>query len=57
MLSSSLAGIIWYRFGSSVALLVPALASMIVIIYFLLIGRIKTHETVPIPVPDPKSGI
>lgn len=57
MLSSSLAGIIWYRFGSSVALLVPALASMIVIIYFLLIGRIKTHETAPIPVPDPKSGI
>lgn len=57
MLSSSLAGIIWYRFGSSVALLVPALASMIVIIYFLLIGRIKTHETVPIPVPDPKSGM
>lgn len=57
MLSSSLAGIIWFRFGSSVALLVPALASMIVIIYFLLIGRIKTHETVPIPVPDPKSGM
>lgn len=57
MLSSSLAGIIWFRFGSSVALLVPALASMIVIIYFLLIGRIKTHETMPIPVPDPKSGM
>lgn len=57
MLSSSLAGIIWFRFGSSVALLVPALASMIVIIYFLLIGRIKTHETTPIPVPDPKSGM
>lgn len=57
MLSSSLAGVIWYRFGSSVALLVPALAAMIVIIYFLLIGRIKTHETTPIPVPDPKSGM
>lgn len=57
MLSSSLAGIIWFRFGSSVALLVPALASMIVIIYFLLIGRIKTHETTPIPVPDPRSGL
>lgn len=57
MLSSSLAGIIWFRFGSSVALLVPALASMIVIIYFLLIVRIKTHETMPIPVPDPKSGM
>lgn len=58
MLSSTLAGIIWYRFGSSVALLVPALAAMLVVAYFLLIGRIKTQESAsPVPVPDPKSGI
>lgn len=57
MLSSSLAGILWYRFGSSVALLVPALAAVVVVIYFLLIGRIKTHETATVSVPDPKSGI
>lgn len=57
MLSSSLAGILWYRFGSSVALLLPALAAVMVVIYFLLIGRIKTHEAATVLVPDPKSGI
>ena len=35
MLASSLAGLIWYRFGASVTFLVTATSTLIIIVYFL----------------------
>lgn len=48
LIASSLTGVIWYRFGSAAALLVTASAAMLVVLYFLLIGKIRTHETTPL---------
>lgn len=57
LIASSLTGVIWYRFGSSAALMVTAATAVLVVLYFLLIGKIKTHEAVTVPAPDPKSGL
>jgi MFS family permease len=57
LIASSLTGVIWYRYGSAAALLVTASAAVLVVLYFLLIGKIKIHETVLPPAPDPASGI
>ena len=48
LIASSLTGVIWYRFGSAAALLVTASAALLVVLYFLLIGKIRTHETTPL---------
>lgn len=48
LMASSLTGVIWYRFGSAAALLVTASAAMLVVLYFLLIGKIRTHEPTPL---------
>lgn len=57
LIASSLTGVIWYRFGSSAALMVTAATAVLVVLYFLLIEKIKTHEAVTVPAPDPKSGL
>jgi len=48
LIASSLTGVIWYRFGSAAALLVTASAAMLVVLYFLFIGKIRTHENTPL---------
>jgi MFS family permease len=48
LIASSLTGVIWYRFGSAAALLVTASAAILVVLYFLLMGKIRTHETLPL---------
>ncbi len=54
LIASSLTGVIWYRFGSAVALLVTASASMLVVLYFLFTRKIRTHETAAFEeVPSP----
>jgi len=48
LIASSLTGVIWYRFGPATALLVTASAAMLVVLYFLFIGKIRTHENTPL---------
>ncbi|MFA6515451.1 MAG: MFS transporter [Candidatus Paceibacterota bacterium] len=57
MLASSLTGVVWYRYGSSTALLITAVAGILAVIYFLGIGKIKTREVSLTQAPDPKSGM
>ena len=43
MLASSMAGLLWFKYGASVALSVTAIMTIFVIIYFLWIGRTRTN--------------
>ena len=43
MLASSMAGLLWFQYGASVALSVTAIMTIYVIIYFLWIGRTRTN--------------
>lgn len=43
MLASSMAGLLWFKYGASVALSVTAIMTIFVIIYFLWIGRNRTN--------------
>jgi len=42
MLASSLAGLLWYNFGATVALLTTAITSLITVIYFIFVVKPKT---------------
>lgn len=43
MLASSMAGLLWFQYGASVALSVTAIMTIFVIVYFLWIGRTRTN--------------
>lgn len=43
MLASSMAGLLWFKYGASVALSVTAIMTIFVIIYFVWIGRTRTN--------------
>ena len=43
MLASSMAGLLWFKYGASVALSVTAIMTIFVIVYFLWIGRTRTN--------------
>lgn len=44
MLASSLAGIIWYRFGASVIFMVTGVATILILIYFVVWVRLKVDK-------------
>ncbi|MBK8737769.1 MAG: MFS transporter [Saprospiraceae bacterium] len=43
MLASSMAGLLWFKYGASVALSVTAIMTIFVIVYFLWIGKTRTN--------------
>ena len=43
MLASSMAGLLWFQYGASVALSVTAIMTIFVIVYFLWIGKTRTN--------------
>lgn len=45
MLASSLAGLIWYKFGASVTFLITGFVSVIIILYFTFIAEITNGKT------------
>lgn len=44
MLASSLTGLIWFQFGATIAFLVTAIATVLIIVYFLLIPKTTITE-------------
>lgn len=44
MLASSLAGLIWFKFGASATFMITGIATLLVILYFSIVVKVKVHK-------------